>query len=342
MTYDGKDLLDDGARRARPRRRVHGVPVPGRDRRRQQRLLPQGRAERRAQASRAAGARRRRVHAAHPREGEAARDGSVDAAAARSTKASRAARRSATRSSRWPCSSRASRFSTKPIPASTSTRCASSSNGVNALRSPDRAIIVVTHYQRLLDYIVPDFVHVLIDGRIVQSGGKELALELEAKGYGWVEAEPAGAQGVAMAQVAERHETLRGGLRGVPPRCRRSVPAALAPRARPRSQRFMARGFPTTREEEWKLHERRADRGDRVRRVPTASELPRATARAVPVRRTLPHRVVLVNGRWSPGCRRSTHLPAGVTIRSLRDALEARRAAAARMARLHESAGRRS
>jgi Fe-S cluster assembly ATP-binding protein len=61
-------------------------------------------------------------------------------------------------------------------------------NGVNALRSPDRAIVVVTHYQRLLDYIVPDFVHVLSGGRIVKSGGKELALELEDKGYGWVDA----------------------------------------------------------------------------------------------------------------------------------------------------------
>ena len=55
--------------------------------------------------------------------------------------------------------------------------------GVNALRSPERAVLVVTHYQRLLDYIVPDFVHVLVDGRIVKSGGKELALELEASGY---------------------------------------------------------------------------------------------------------------------------------------------------------------
>ena len=60
------------------------------------------------------------------------------------------------------------------------------SRGVNTLRSPDRATIVVTHYQRLLNYIVPDFVHVLSDGRIVKSGGKELALELEAKGYGWI------------------------------------------------------------------------------------------------------------------------------------------------------------
>ena len=63
--------------------------------------------------------------------------------------------------------------------------------GVNAMRSPKRAMIVVTHYQRLLNYIVPDFVHVLVNGRIVRSGGKELALELEEKGYGWIEnAEP--------------------------------------------------------------------------------------------------------------------------------------------------------
>jgi Fe-S cluster assembly ATP-binding protein len=61
--------------------------------------------------------------------------------------------------------------------------------GVNAMRSPDRSIIVVTHYQRLLNYIVPDFVHVLVDGRIVKSGGPELALELEDKGYVGVEDE---------------------------------------------------------------------------------------------------------------------------------------------------------
>jgi Fe-S cluster assembly ATP-binding protein len=59
-------------------------------------------------------------------------------------------------------------------------------NGVNSLRKPDNATIVVTHYQRLLNYIVPDFVHVLANGRIVKSGGKELALELEARGYDWI------------------------------------------------------------------------------------------------------------------------------------------------------------
>ena len=61
--------------------------------------------------------------------------------------------------------------------------------GVNAMRSPDRAMLVVTHYQRLLNHIVPDFVHVLVDGRIVRSGGPNLALELEEKGYGWIEGE---------------------------------------------------------------------------------------------------------------------------------------------------------
>ncbi len=69
-------------------------------------------------------------------------------------------------------------------------------DGVNALRSLDRSFLVITHYQRLLNYIVPDFVHVLVDGRFVRSGGKELALELEEKGYSWLEdlaATPVGA-----------------------------------------------------------------------------------------------------------------------------------------------------
>ena len=64
--------------------------------------------------------------------------------------------------------------------------------GVNALRRPDRATILVTHYQRLLNYIIPDFVHVLSEGRIVRSGGKELALELEERGYEWLTGQPDG------------------------------------------------------------------------------------------------------------------------------------------------------
>ena len=64
-------------------------------------------------------------------------------------------------------------------------------NGVNKLKSQDNAVIVITHYQRLLDYIIPDFVHVLYDGRIVKSGPKELALELEEKGYDWLKTDTA-------------------------------------------------------------------------------------------------------------------------------------------------------
>ncbi len=67
-------------------------------------------------------------------------------------------------------------------------------NGVNSMRNKDRSFLVVTHYQRLLNYIVPDFVHVLVNGKIVKSGGKELALELEEKGYGWTEPEMAGSR----------------------------------------------------------------------------------------------------------------------------------------------------
>ena len=63
------------------------------------------------------------------------------------------------------------------------------SRGVNAMRSPERSFLVITHYQRLLNFIVPDFVHVLVDGRVMKSGGKELALELEDRGYGWLERE---------------------------------------------------------------------------------------------------------------------------------------------------------
>jgi Fe-S cluster assembly ATP-binding protein len=62
-------------------------------------------------------------------------------------------------------------------------------NGVNSLKKPENATVVITHYQRLLDFIIPDFVHVLSDGKIVKSGGKELALELESKGYDWIKNE---------------------------------------------------------------------------------------------------------------------------------------------------------
>ena len=106
--------------------------------------------------------------------------------AATSTTASRAARRSASRSCRWRCSSPSSRSSTRPTPASTSTRCRSSPQGVNTLAGPELGVLVITHYQRILNYIRPDHVHILMDGRIVRSGGAELALELEQSGYAGV------------------------------------------------------------------------------------------------------------------------------------------------------------
>jgi Fe-S cluster assembly ATP-binding protein len=71
-------------------------------------------------------------------------------------------------------------------------------DGINALRSPERGVILVTHYQRLLDYIVPDYVHVLSRGRIIKSGGKGLALELEENGYGWIEQNEGAAVGAAL------------------------------------------------------------------------------------------------------------------------------------------------
>ncbi len=112
---------------------------------------------------------------------------------ARSTRASPAARRSATRSSRWRCSSPRSAILDETDSGLDIDALRIVAGGVNRLRGPERAMIVVTHYQRLLNYIVPDFVHVLVDGRIVRSGGKEMALELEERGYSWLEKEPAAA-----------------------------------------------------------------------------------------------------------------------------------------------------
>ena len=75
------------------------------------------------------------------------------------------------------------------------------SQGVNQLINPDNAVILVTHYQRLLNYIVPDFVHVMEAGRIIKTGGKELALELEKRGYDWVSVEHEAAGGVRAEEV---------------------------------------------------------------------------------------------------------------------------------------------
>ena len=82
-------------------------------------------------------------------------------------------------------------------------------NGVNKLKTKENATIVVTHYQRLLDYIIPDFVHVLYKGKIVKSGGKELALELEEKGYDWVKSDKAEAVVIKMMSFPRRRESKK-------------------------------------------------------------------------------------------------------------------------------------
>ena len=130
-------------------------------------------------------------------------------------------------------------------------------DGVNTLKRPDNATIVVTHYQRLLNYIVPDFVHVLAGGRIVTSGGKELALELEEKGYDWL---LEGAVGVIESYLTAASSGSRV----------ERLASTRAPTGRGRCAlsaitRFEALGFPTTKNEDWHFTLGRADRRAGVR-----------------------------------------------------------------------------
>ena len=191
----------------RPRRRVPGVPVPGRNPRREQHLFPQGGAQRHPQASRPAGARRHGVHEAG--------QGEVEAPRHRSELLSRAVNEGFSGGEK----KRNEIFQMAVLEPKLAILDETDSgldidalklvaDGVNALRGPDRAIIVVTHYQRLLNYIVPDYVHVLSDGRIVKSGGKELALELEKKGYGWIETGVVAGRSVDSAMTQRSREKL--------------------------------------------------------------------------------------------------------------------------------------
>ena len=234
----GQGPAGDEPRGARARGRVPRVPVPGRDPGREQPVLPEGERERHAQAPRAAGARRVRLHEARQGEGEARRARRHACSSARSTSASRAARRSATRSSRWRCSSRSSRCSTRPTPGSTSTRCAWSRTASMRCADPSAPMLLITHYQRLLDYVVPDRVHVLLDGRIVASGDKTLAREARGRRLRGVRRaqEPPAARSrprrrrhdVSAARSTER--AAREHDRGARSHARRAEPAWLAAR----------------------------------------------------------------------------------------------------------------
>ena len=194
------------------------------------------------------------------------------------------------------------------------------SNGVNALRSPDRAIVVVTHYQRLLEYIVPDYVHVLSAGRIVRSGGKELALELEAKGYGWIETRIGGSQDVTMAHVAEQHGTLTSAFDAF----RRDAAfgiGGLGPVRDAAFARFVEQGFPTTRLEEWRHTNVAPIAKTTFVRAPEA-HISAEAAEPYLFAEEIPHRIVLMNGRLSTALSTLATLPAGVSVRSLRAALD--------------------
>ncbi len=161
------------------------------------------------------------------------------------------------------------RFSTRPIRGSTSTRCAWSRDGVNSLRRPDNATIVVTHYQRLLNYIVPDYVHVLAGGRIVRSGGKELAVELEARGYDWLtRTRDARERDVGDPDVRRRlRRAHRATLRAEPDVAAADPTRGL--RAIPRTR------IPDATRRRLALHERRADRRCRVHAAARRRDRPR-------------------------------------------------------------------
>ena len=162
--------------------------------------------------------------------------------------------------------------------------------GVNALRDGARGMLVITHYQRLLDYIVPDFVHVLSDGRIVKSGDKELAKELEAKGYSWIEK---GAAGDGLASREPAHDDASRAGRRAPRRSRRArgardgargpaaEPAVAAEAAPGGVSAFERLGFPSTNDEEWRFTNLAPLRPDaRSRSPPTRSPSPSGRRRS--------------------------------------------------------------
>ena len=249
VIYDGKDLLElspeDRAREGIFLAFQYPVEIPGRE----QHVLPQGGAQHHPQASRRRRTRRHGFPQPGPRQDEAHEDGPGAAEPSRQRRASPAARRSATRSSRWPCSNRSWPSSTRPIPAWISTRCAWWPAASTRMRGPERAMIVVTHYQRLLNYIVPDFVHVLAEGRIVKSGGKELALELEAKGYAGSGCTTSRRRSANYDGVAETDRRLAGAVHAI----NRPRPPGSKPLRERAFARFAELGFPTTHDEEWRF-----------------------------------------------------------------------------------------
>ena len=193
-------------------------------------------------------------------------------------------------------------------------------DGVNKLRSRENAAIVVTHYQRLLNYIIPDVVHVLVDGRIVKSGTKNLALELESRGYEWVreETEQASltertmqsADQTVLLEYRSDFEKFEQGLNG-----EKSTPRhALRRQA---FSKFMETGFPTSRQEDWRFTNIQPVAKTHFEPVLTdnASKISLADLESVLLPDAL--RVVLVDGFFSSALSDLNGLPAGVVVESL-------------------------
>src|SRR5947207_12251335 len=142
--------------------------------------------------------------------------------------------------------------------------------GVNSLRSPERSCLLVTHYQRLLEHVVPDFVHVLVRGRIARSGDRTLALELERRGYDWVSARrpEENMSAPLTARIAEEHVLASRAL---------APPPALAARRRAALAALAAQGLPTSRDENWKYANLRPL--ERLRFAPAPVQIGRASWR---------------------------------------------------------------
>ena len=275
------------------------------------------------QAPRRAGTRRDGIPALVKDKTEAHGDGPETCCTAQSTKVFPAAKRSATRSCRWRCWSPGSPSLTRPIPASTSMRSRSSPRASTRMRSPERAIVLVTHYQRLLDYVVPDQVHVLAQGRIVKSGGAELALELETRL--WLDrhagGHPSGGRPVSATALEHylaeftRVEAILPGRRL--PWLTRARKEALA--------HFAQAGFPTLRQEDWKYTSVAALERSRFAVAPQHPDDGLTVAVGVQSETlALPDTdlLVFVNGRHQPQWSRLCALPSGVTLTSLAAALE--------------------
>jgi hypothetical protein len=190
-------------------------------------------------------------------------------------------------------------------------------DGVNAMRSPDRSFVVVTHYQRLLDYIVPDFVHVLSAGRIVKSGGKELALELEEKGYGWMRPARSRWGRSRMAQVIEKLQPWMAALDERP----QDGPRWLQDLRTRAAATFADLGFPTTRDEEWRFTSVAPIAGAEFQPAEAAGVQLGEADLAGYVYANAPNRLVVVNGRFSPELSRVGALPPGVRAGSLASAV---------------------